>query len=144
MPPPLSANERAFRVMVRNAAFRRIELAARRDVAGLAALEAAARLTGPEDTARSPAPEGPLDWDLHRWTVALDQYFAEHADIGIGPQARSGEWVTITTGPERWSVRQVVDDPAGHHEWALHLDVDVAASDEAGEIVARTIDFTRQ
>ncbi len=142
-PPPLSANERAFRVMVRNAAFRRIELAARRDAAGLAALEDAARLTAPEGVARSPAPEDPVDWDLHRWTMALEQYFTEHADIGVGPEARSGEWITITTGPERWKVRQVVDDPAGHHDWALHLEVDVVASDEAGEIVARTIDFAR-
>jgi hypothetical protein len=35
-PPPVTANVRAFRVMVRNAAFRRVELAARRDVDALA------------------------------------------------------------------------------------------------------------
>ncbi|MDQ2729730.1 MAG: DUF3516 domain-containing protein, partial [Actinomycetota bacterium] len=38
-PPPVTANTRAFRVMVRNAAFRRVELAARADIDGLAGAE---------------------------------------------------------------------------------------------------------
>ena len=32
----------------------------------------------------------------------------------------------------RWSVTQIVDDPAGDHEWAVVADVDLDASDEAG------------
>ena len=32
-------------------------------------------------------------------------------------------------------VRQIVDDPAGHHDWGISAVVDLAASDEAGEAV---------
>jgi hypothetical protein len=31
----------------------------------------------------------------------------------------------------------VLEDPAGFHEWAVVLDVDLPASDEAGEAVVR-------
>ena len=32
-------------------------------------------------------------------------------------------------------MRQALDDPAGHHDWAVHARVDLAASDEAGRAV---------
>jgi hypothetical protein len=119
----VTANPRAFRVMVRNAAFLRIELAARRDTAGLAGVE------------------GGTGWDEGRWQEALAPYFSEHTDIGTGPEARAGTWVTITEHPGTWRVHQVVDDPAGYHEWALDLEIDLGASDAAGEVVARTRAF---
>jgi superfamily II RNA helicase len=122
-PPPVTANPRAFRVMVRNAAFLRIELAARRDTVGLGELE------------------GGTGWDEGRWREALAPYFSEHADIGTGPQARAGTWVTITEDRDIWRVHQVVDDPAGYHEWALDLEIDLAASDAAGEVVAHAVAF---
>ena len=66
-PPPVTANTRAFKVMVRNAAFRRVELAARRDLAGLVEAELAGGL------------------DESGWSEALEQYFSAHASIGTGP-----------------------------------------------------------
>ena len=71
----ISANERSFRVLVRNAMFRRVELVARRDWAGLEALGA-----------------GP---DAQGWADALEPYFAEYDTIGMGPDAR---------GPQLFSV----------------------------------------
>ena len=50
--------------------------------------------------------------------------------------------ITITEEPERWLVRQVLDDPDGDRDWALVLDVDLAASDEAGAAVVRLVDVT--
>jgi hypothetical protein len=32
-------------------------------------------------------------------------------------------------------VRQILDDPAGDHDWGFTADIDLAASDEAGECV---------
>jgi hypothetical protein len=32
-----------------------------------------------------------------------------------------------------WQVRQILDDPAGHHDWAINASIDLAASDDAGE-----------
>ncbi|MST33591.1 DUF3516 domain-containing protein [Acidimicrobiaceae bacterium USS-CC1] len=118
--PALTANVRAFRVMVRNAAFRRVELAARRDVAALAAAE------------------GPGGWPPSQWTSALDRYFAERSAILTGADARAAAWLRVEEGPERWTVRQVLDDPEGWHDAVIVGTVDLADSDAAGAPVWRT------
>ncbi|WP_431954617.1 DEAD/DEAH box helicase [Nocardia lijiangensis] len=109
---PISANERAFRVMVRNAMFRRVELAALRRWDMLSDLG-----TGPD------------------WAEELAPYFAEYERIGTGPDARGPQLFRIEQRPGFWHVRQVLDDPAGDHGWALEAVVDLAESDAAGEVV---------
>jgi hypothetical protein len=47
----------------------------------------------------------------------------------------------IEEQPGLWRVRQVIDDPAGDHDWGITAEVDLAASDEAGEAVVRTTAF---
>ncbi|HUZ42915.1 MAG TPA: DUF3516 domain-containing protein [Acidimicrobiales bacterium] len=116
-PPRLTGNSRAFRVMVRNEAFRRVGLAARRDWAGLASLDAG---TG---------------WDQERWREAFEDYFAVHDRILDGQDARSPDLFQVTEGAEVWTVRQVLDDPDGDHDWGLLGRVDLAASDEAGQAI---------
>nr|WP_198428136.1 DEAD/DEAH box helicase [Nocardia bovistercoris] len=116
---PISANERAFRVMVRNAMFRRVEFAALRDWHGLAELG-----------------EGP------DWAAALAPYFAEYGAIGTGPDARGPQLFQIERRPGFWRVRQVLDDPAGDHGWSIDATIDVAESDAAGEIVFDEIAVT--
>ena len=74
-------------------------------------------------------------WDAERWRDALEPYFTEHADIGTGPDARGPQFLTITEEPQRWIVRQVLDDPAGDRDWAISAEVDLAASDEEGAAV---------
>jgi hypothetical protein len=37
-------------------------------------------------------------------------------------------------------VRQILDDPAGDHDWGFDVEVDLAASDEAGAAVLRLVD----
>jgi hypothetical protein len=117
--PAVTANLRAFKVLVRNALFRRVELAALRRYDELGALAAG---------------DG---WDADRWAEALDGYFAEHDEIGIGPDARGPARLIIDQGPDRWQVRQIFDDPAGHHDWGISADIDLAASDEAGTAVVQ-------
>ncbi|CAB4951918.1 unannotated protein [freshwater metagenome] len=116
-PPRVTANTRAFRVLVRNALFRRVELAARRDWLALGDLDSA---------------DG---WGADEWREALEPYFAEHRDIGTGPDARGPARLIIEEVPGHWSVRQILDDPAGDHDWGFTVDIDLAASDEAGEAV---------
>jgi len=120
-PPPVTANARAFKVMVRNAAFRRVELAARRDFSGLAEAE----LTG--------------GLDAPSWSEALEQYFTVHSGIETGSQARSATWFNLTEQAGQWLVRQVLDDPEGWHDTAIVAEVDLAASDEAGTPRWRTL-----
>ena len=40
-----------------------------------------------------------------------------------------------------WAVRQIIDDPEGHHDFAIVATVDLDASDAAGEPVIRTASF---
>ncbi|WP_397427907.1 DEAD/DEAH box helicase [Pseudolysinimonas sp.] len=115
-PPPTSVvtNRRAFLVLVRNALWRRVQAAAlQRD-----------------DELRALDPGVP-------WAEALDAYYAEHDEIGTGPDARSVARLLIDEEPERWVVRQILDDPEGHHDWGITAEVDLAASAESGEAVVR-------
>ncbi len=124
-PPPVTANRRAFTVMVRNECFRRVTLAGNRRWNELGALDTDA------------------GWDADRWRAAFVPYLAEHDLIGIGPDARSGAFFQVTEADGTWHVRQVIDDPAGDHEWAIHLDVDLAASDDLGAPVLAPVGVVR-
>jgi hypothetical protein len=129
-PRPISAQERPFRVMVRNAMFRRVELAARDDVDGLVRLERSAA-----DRAHPP-----LEVEMTRsaWDAALEDYYAEHASISAAADARGPDLLLIEVEGRRWNVRQTLDDPAGHRDWVIDARVDLDASDEAGELVLLT------
>jgi hypothetical protein len=116
---PLTANTRAFRVLVRNAMFRRVELAARRRWEELGELDAG---------------DG---WDADAWREALEPYFAEHEEIRTGPDARGPHLLVVRDETDPWRVRQILDDPAGDHDWGFTALVDLAASDEAGTAVVR-------
>jgi superfamily II RNA helicase len=113
-PPDVSRNVRAFRVLVRNALFRRVELAALRRWHELGELDAES------------------GWDADAWEEALAPYFDEHDDIGIGPDARGPALLIIDQGRDSWTVRQILDDPEGHHDWAITAEVILAESDDLG------------
>jgi superfamily II RNA helicase len=121
-PPAVTGNPRAFRVLVRNALFRRVELAALRRYDELGALDAEA------------------GWDADAWALALGSYFGQHGDIGTGPDARGPGLLIIDQQPDHWAVRQIFDDPAGDHDWGFSARVDLAASDEAGVAVLEVTD----
>ncbi len=121
-PPPVTGNARAFRVLVRNALFRRVELAARRQWDELGELDGDIR-------------DGHAGWDAEAWRQALEPYFDEHDEIGTGADARGPHLLIIDQQPGRWVVRQILDDPAGHHDWAVTAEVDLTASDESGTAV---------
>ena len=42
------------------------------------------------------------------------------------------------------TVRQIIADPEGNHDWALHAWVDLDECDEAGDLIVHTTDFSRQ
>lgn len=114
-PKRLTSNARAFRTLVRNELFRRVQLAAREDVEALAALDPG--------------------FGAAAWSDALDAYFAEHDEILTGADARSSRLLLLDEGSTVWTVRQILDDPAGDHDWGISATVDLAASDDAGEAV---------
>jgi len=124
-PRPLTGNERAFTAMVRNALFRRVELFARRDWNALGELDSGS------------------GWTAERWEDVIEDYFAEHDDVGIGPDARGPALLIIDRQPGLWRVRQILDDPAEDRDWGIAVEVDLEASDEEGAAVLRLVDAGR-
>jgi superfamily II RNA helicase len=117
-PPAVTGNLRAFRVLVRNALFRRVELAALQRWNELGELDNEA------------------GWNADAWADALEPYFAEHDDIGTGANARGPAMLIIDdSDKDVWRVRQIFDDPRGDHDWGFSAEVDLAGSDDAGEAV---------
>ncbi|HEY9424708.1 MAG TPA: DUF3516 domain-containing protein [Microterricola sp.] len=124
-PKRLTSNARAFRVLVRNELFRRVQLAARDDAVALGELDAEHGF-------------GEADW-----AEALDEYYAEHDEILTGADARGAALLMIEESATSWTVRQILDDPAGNHDWGISAEVDLAASDEAGEAVVKVTAVSR-
>ncbi len=122
-PPPVTANRRAFTVLVRNALFRRVELFAKRAWTPLGELEAET--------------EG---YTADEWQEAIEEYFEEYDSVGTGPDARGPKMLTIKEFPGKWEVRQILDDPAGDRDWGITADVDLEASNEAGTAVLTIVD----
>ena len=122
VPESLTANTHAFTILVRNALFRRVELAALRRYGDLGSLD-----------------EG-SGWDADRWRAAIEGYFAEYDRLGTGPDARNPALLRVNPEGRTWQVRQTFDDPAGDRDWGISASVDLAASDEAGEPVVAVTD----
>jgi superfamily II RNA helicase len=118
---PVTANARAFRVLVRNAMFRRVELAALERFDELGEMDADA------------------GWNADAWADAMDAYWDEYEDLGTGPDARGPKLLQIEERPEEglWKVRQTFADPNGDHDWGISADVDLTASDEEGRAVVK-------
>jgi hypothetical protein len=126
-PRPLTGNERAFTAMVRNALFRRVELIALRRWYDLGELDQGS------------------GWDADRWGEVVQAYFAEHGELNTGGDARGPALLVIDrSAPGLWRVRQILDDPAGDHDWGFDVEVDLEASDEEGVVVMRLVDAGRK
>ncbi|MDP3892886.1 RNA helicase [Nocardioides sp.] len=144
---PISAQGVAFTRMVRNSMFRRVELVARDDLDGLMRMEreASQRTTPPREVVMTRS----------AWDTALEDYYAEHESVGTAADARGPALFQVSAergvpagveeeSPVRiWRVRQVLDDPAGHHDWVIEATVDLDASDEIGEPVVAVSAFHR-
>jgi superfamily II RNA helicase len=123
-PRRLTTNVRAFRILVRNELFRRVQLAALEHYDELGALD------------------GVNGFNSNVWAEAMDGYYAEHDEVLTGAAARSSALLILdegggAAGSGFWTARQIFDDPAGDHDWGISAEIDLAASDEAGEAVVR-------
>ncbi|MCQ9332321.1 DUF3516 domain-containing protein [Corynebacterium phoceense] len=115
-PTALTANRRAFTIMVRNYFFRLVQLFA---------LEKEDRLAELLDY---------LD-EVPDFGAVLDDYFDEYDDIETGPSARGPEFFRVNDQETRaWTVRQIICDPKGEHAFQFVGTVDLDASDAAGEV----------
>ena len=127
-PKRLTTNVRAFRILVRNELFRRVQLAALEQYDALGELD---KTSG---------------FSADVWADAMDGYFGEHDEVLTGADARSSALLILdenTTGNGVWTARQILDDPAGHHDWGIGAEIDLAASDDAGVAVVRVTAVNR-
>jgi hypothetical protein len=125
VPPSVVTNVRAFRVLVRNELFRRVQLAARDNVDELGLLD------------------GPSGFNADHWADALDAYFDEHDTIRTDADARGPAMLMVEEGPEVWKVRQILADPAGDNDWGISAIVDLAESAEQGVAVIKVTGVDR-
>jgi len=121
----ITSHTRAFQVMVRNAAFRWVQLFAQADYNGLAQ-EATEQLCDPE------------------WIRDLvSPYWNDFDEVLTGPDARSSHWFAVNSeSDERFDVEQIICDPEGFNEWRLRGFVDLQQSREAGEAVLKLTAIT--
>jgi superfamily II RNA helicase len=124
-PHRLTSNVRAFRTLVRNELFRRVQLAALEKYEELGELDAASGFTA------------------DAWADAMNAYFDEHDSLGTDADARSSAMLILDEGPAVWTVRQIFSDPAGDHDWGISATVDLEESNEAGEAVLRVTGVNR-
>ncbi len=112
-PPDITRNERAFAVMVRNEAFRWVDLLSRKRSHDLA--EFAPDLS-PEDLKE-----------------AMAAYWETYDEIRTGADARARDLFLYERDTGR--VRQILADPEEFHEWHVIGHVDLNASREQGRAV---------
>ena len=114
-------DRRGLTVLVRNALFARVRLAAADNAAELGRMD--------------------IEWGFgeRRWKEALDAYYAEHDEILTDADARSSAYLVIDESPEAsdhaWRVRQIFSDEAGDHDFGIAAWVDLDATQETGEAV---------
>lgn len=124
--PPAAPDEvvhdrRAVTLLVRNALFARVRLAAHDD----------ARALGEMDS--------DWGWGAARWRRVLDAYYDEHEEILLDADARSVAFFEVDEADEKaahvWHVRQMFHDPEGYRDFGIAADIDLDATQEAGEAV---------
>ena len=145
-PRDITSNHRAFSVMIRNEAFRWVQLLSRRTSDELS------RVSDPDhalDIERAPTRLRSVD----QVETMVAAYFEEQSEVATGPDARAPEFFQLDvpiatpaadTDGERIGVRQIVVDPEGFNEWALLGWVDVDRSKAAGRAVLVFDELRRQ
>ncbi len=137
-PRTVTANRRAFFVLVRNELFRRVQLAALDRVQELGALETEAAAL-----AEAAAPS----FTELQWDAALEAYYAEHDEILTDASARAAAMIVVDESPAEaeglWRVRQILADPAGDHDWGIAAEVLLTDSARTGAAVIRVTGVDR-
>ncbi|WP_195420055.1 RNA helicase [Collinsella sp. D33t1_170424_A12] len=115
------ADRRGMTLLVRNALFQRVRLAARGKAAELGALDE--------------------DWGFGeiRWKRVLDAFYDEHDELLTDGDARSAAFLAIDEADELsehvWHVHQIFHDADGDHDFGIMADVDLDATQDGDGIV---------
>lgn len=114
-------DRRGLTLLVRNALFARVRLAAFGDLEALGKLD------------------GEWGWRAPVWQRALDRFYEEHDEIVLDGDARSTAYYTIDESDERsahvWHVHQVFRDSDDDRDFGIWADVDLDATQDEGAVV---------
>lgn len=120
-PDEVVHDRRAVTLLVRNALFARVRLAAYRRYADLGEID------------------GEWGWRAPRWQRVMEAYFEEHEEVLLDADARSTAYLEIDESDERaahvWHVRQTFHDPEGDRDFGISADVDLDATQADGAVV---------
>ena len=123
--PDITRNLPAFKAAIRARIFTFLRAAASGDFEG-----AAAEFPAPDETPAGAAIK-----------AALDSYYAGHQRIRLDPEARNLRHLHVTPSEDNqsWNLQQTIVDPEELNDWVVELQVDLAASREAGNPVMRML-----
>ncbi len=114
-------DRRGLTLLVRNALFARVRLAAHDDAEALGKLDAE------------------WGWRMPVWRRALERFYEEHEEILLDADARSTAYFSINEEDERsahvWHVRQVFRDSDDDRDFGIWGDVDLDATQDEGAVV---------
>lgn len=123
-PDEVIHDRRAVALLVRNALFARVRLAAEERYEELGTLD------------------GEWGWRAPRWQRIMDEYFEAHDEVLLDADARSSDYLQIDEADERsehvWHVRQTFRDPEGDRDFGIAGDVDLDATLDEGTVVFST------
>ena len=121
LPDAVVIDRRGMTLLVRNALFQRVRLAARDKAKELGALDA------------------DWGWGEARWRRALDEFYAAHDELPVDADARSSAYLDIDESDEKsdhvWHVHQVFSDSDGDRDFGIMADVDLDATQDGDGIV---------
>ena len=118
------ADRRGMTLLVRNALFQRVRLAARGKLAELGALDG--------------------DWGFGetRWQRVMDAFYEAHEELLTDADARSAVFLDIDESDEErdhvWHVHQVFHDSDGDHDFGIMADVDLDATQDGDGVVFKS------
>ncbi|WP_346697010.1 DEAD/DEAH box helicase [Thermophilibacter mediterraneus] len=120
-PDEVVHDRRALTLLVRNALFARVRLAAFGNVDELGRIDAE------------------WGWRAPVWQRALDRFHEEHDEIVLDADARSAAYYTIDESDEKgahvWHVHQVFRDSDDDRDFGIWADVDLDATQDEGAVV---------
>ncbi len=94
--------------------------------------QAIAGLTSPQD------PEG-QDWTPERLRQSLDDYYSDHENLLLDPNARNVRHTYVSPSEDKksWRVQQMLVDSEDYNDWVAEFEVDLAESRKLGEPALR-------
>ena len=133
-PPGRFIQSRAFRVMVRNGAFRWAQLVSDSEEEDIAELAKYLPPTGRDKP-----------WAAEELWGQIEPYWRSHASLDVSHDARAPEYFDLRDEDDDgnaledgiWRVTQRLVDPAGDLDWVVDGEVDLKASEEEGRAVLR-------